>query len=981
MTYFNKIAAVKIPFIERKGLAKLRQAVEHHLQKILLLEGDAGIGKTTLLEWAAQLAAACNVVSVPIIDFYDTNVHSFQGLELVIADALDSRPEGAFAAYRTARQKDPQADLWAEFEEAYSVAVTTKHVLLCFDTVERLVYERDPDPVLRDCGIEEIDAPSWQWLLGRAGQLPNTTVLLAARPTQKLLLTRLEKAYGDRVDHVAIAGFNLQETTDYFRAFEFGNQIVDASPEMIEKIHLLSDGRPILIALALDWLQRGVWDLRLYPMGVNELRQMKATSQNAGRRTHLSQEWDIIKHHFEIALVKQIRDLKTPVDKAVTYLALCRKGCNAELLARLMNIPSEDATSLVAELRALSFVKLTRSGDSMILFLHDEMYDLVEQYVWSADYPDYEEQARLDEQIVIWYKEQIDRRGQEISEAPNRLQRRKLRRDLQLIVTERLYYQLDLDPKSGYREYSHLAEQAIGARELEWDSWLRNELFAFIAQRANRWKQVEAQRTSKVEHDARRLWISRFIARADYDRAIRTAEKLLTYDRQSDEPPLYRGGLRITLATAQAYKGGPLLEEAVRNFDEGIRIVEVHLGEERDRWLPQYLLGTAHLYKGLALRGARPLAEAQMAYGTASSYFRRISYRPGLAEALNNLAYVRARQGKLRQALAACNEALSIREELGDEYSIGLSLNTKGIIEERLDRSVTAIHNSDEALRIFTEIGNERGMIMAAINLGRAYRRKGRSRDWRREDADFEAGETHLAAAMQRQETQGDNAEVYYRIQAHNELGCLYRDWAATLYEKRPHDPGIESFLQKARANLNEAIRLATGREKNNPLDAPQYVDSLEDLARVYLLWARVDTTSKAKWLQEMDPLLTEAESLVRSRIEQLDELQLVLGKIYFQRARQAQERRDGATSAKCFALATGNVETYSIDAPELEKIVSEASSWLARLEPSEVKNHIKLMREALTNNRLPGTRLWEWIDNVVQPLLGVGWDEETVNG
>ena len=59
--------------------------------RIILMEGEAGIGKTTVLGSAEQLARVQGVIVPPIVDFYDTQVHSLQGLEFAIANALDTK--------------------------------------------------------------------------------------------------------------------------------------------------------------------------------------------------------------------------------------------------------------------------------------------------------------------------------------------------------------------------------------------------------------------------------------------------------------------------------------------------------------------------------------------------------------------------------------------------------------------------------------------------------------------------------------------------------------------------------------------------------------------------------------------------------------------------------------------------------------------------------------------------------------------------
>ncbi|PKO20232.1 MAG: hypothetical protein CVU38_21225, partial [Chloroflexi bacterium HGW-Chloroflexi-1] len=467
-------------------------------------------------------------------------MHSHQVLEATIAQHLDPNRK-AFEEYWEQREKYPQAELWKPFLAGYTAALGKRRSVLRFDTAERLEYERDSQEVLDDCEVTELDAPSWRWLLRRIGDLPNTTILIAARPTSTgLLRQRLLDAHGDRVLLLEIAGFTLGETEAYFQATEFGRQVADESVEMVEKIHLLAGGRPILIALALDWLARGMWDSRLYPVSVAELRTGKTQAQaeeEAGQHGEAWQQWHKTRQQFEAVLVGQIRRLATPLDIAVCYAALCRKGCNAAILSRLMGIGEKETSGLVEELLELSFVKPPRPGSHGLFFLHDEMYDLMEKYVWLVDWPDYHEQERLDEEIISWYSEQISALDESIRAARDWWGKNRLRREQQLLMTERLYYQFDADPRLGYREYSHLDEEAIARREHEWDTWLRNEALWFTSHRAWRrgkqgstdadyprrdpaWLQLgKVARSPAVDYDNRRRWVTRYIARNEMEKA------------------------------------------------------------------------------------------------------------------------------------------------------------------------------------------------------------------------------------------------------------------------------------------------------------------------------------------------------------------------------------------------------------------------------------------------------------------------------
>lgn len=1026
----NEVVTRRLPMVGRQEeKSSITRAIRGQGSSIIFLEGIAGIGKTVLLEAAGRIAQEYGILCPPLVDFYDTEMHAHRILEGAIASILDPGQE-VFREYWAQREwmeralrperktlREQQEKLWKLFRKGYTRVVEKQRVVLRFDTAERLEYEQDSEEVLKDCGVSHQDAPSWEWLLERIGDLENTSILIASRPTPtRLLKQSLQKAHGERVLVLEIKELTLEETKAYLRATDFGRQVADEAPEMVGKVHLLTEGRPILIALALDWLKRGMWERHIYPASLEDLKTWKTKAQEeeqAGQRGEAWRKWDEIKRSFEMALVGQIRSLDHKgLDMAVKYVALARKGCNAELLSRLMGVSLEEAEKLVEQLLTLSFVKPPR-GRWPFFFLHDEMYDLVEKHIWLVDWPHYEEQARLDGVIKDWYTEQIEALKKRIKACQDWRERTDLRRRQQLLIAERLYYQFDENPRIGYWEYSHWDEEAIGARENEWDIWLRNEALWFTSHRAwrrGKWtdepgyplrdpawiENGEVKRSSAVDHDCRRRWVNRHIARNEMEAAACIAEKLLQKSRESphpEEPELYQGGVQVALATAQAYMGGAFTEPALTNFDEGIQALMNVPEEHKEPWLFPYLMGTAHLYKGLALRGSFRLNKAAQAYGRAAYYYREIGYQSGLAEAMNNLAYVYAQQGRLETALASCEEALSIRQELGDEYNVGLSLNTKGIIYERMDRPLTAIHNSGQSLALFRQISNERGIILAEINLARSYRRKARSPEWGQKDEDFEAGEEYLEDAIYRQEQLGASADMFYQIEARNELGCLYRNWVATLAEKGMKDDSrIPEYMERAETHLNKSISLAAGEGQVIKRHAVQCVDSLEDLARVYY-WRHKLGLSVGSWaaqrgiekpLRAMKSLLDESKKLAEEHLKEREELRLAVGKTHHEYAQLARAEAEDEKNrdkfdfaAKHYARAAASLESYSLDVPELRQTVSDACDWLCTLHPQEAEQRIKQMYSALEADGQESRKLKEWVNSVVYPRLGLRWPEE----
>jgi tetratricopeptide (TPR) repeat protein len=1001
----DNLAAKRLPILigRKTELQQIGQALGP--DSIILLSGTAGVGKTVLLDAAARIAENAGFLVVPIIDFYDIGMHSHALLEETIADCLDPNRR-YFADYWELRQKtersyvasrkpliERERELWKKFSDGYRAVTQEKRILLRFDTAERLEYEEDSPEVLRDCEVPALNAPSWQWLLHRIQYLPETTVIIAARQTAKQLAASLKNI----AVSISLNEFSLAETEAYFAATDSGREWLKDAPEMVEKIHLLTGGRPILVALALDWLMRGKWNKNIHSASLIELQrweQQASANRIDGKHEEARQQWKEIRREFEKSLVQRIRGQGDSLlfEQAIRYVALCRKGCNAEMLSRLMSISRETADQLVVELTGLSFVKPPRHSTRDLFFLHDEMYELIEQYVWRVDYPEYNEQARLDQVIIDWYAEQIRKVSESLLNENDLRRRSELRQQQQLLCTERMYYQLDRDPRVGYQEYTHLDEEAIASRELDWDLLLRNEGLWFTRNRG--WRLVDRGPTIRrngviirnpvIDYDCRRRWIWRYIAMNEMEKAAKVAQRLLAKPHELTEPELWRAGVQLALATALAYQGGANTELALTHFQEAIDRLKTTPQDHKEPWLYPYLIGTAYLYRGLALRNWLRLSEAVDSYGSAVSFFESIEHQPRMAEALNNLAYIYARQGQFKEGLDACERALRIRRALADEYSEGLSLNTMGIIYERMGQPNEAIHYSEDALALFTSIGSERGVILAEINLGRSYRRKGHSLDLRRGDEDFRKGLDYLLHAIRLQRQQGRNAEVFYALETRIELGCLYRDWVVTLFEQGGVSQDLaQRYLDRAEDHLLGAISRSTAHGSVPWHNLIQHADSMEDLARVYYWRGKLRLPvgryggrigKESPYEVERALLNSILKEMQRNPGERWEEMDLVLGKAYVQYARLERENANATDAARYYALATGLLEQYSLDAPELHKAISDVSAWLIALPQNEVEILVQAMATTVTEQSLSSLRLRGAVNTLIYTFKHVHW-------
>ena len=105
---------------------------------------------------------------------------------------------------------------------------------------------------------------------------------------------------------------------------------------------------------------------------------------------------------------------------------------------------------------------------------------------------------------------------------------------------------------------------------------------------------------------------------------------------------------------------------------------------------------------------------------------RRVGDLAAEAQALNDLAAAKWRQGRYDQGVTLDLQALTIRRKLGDRQGQAASLNDLGlnyVWQGRYDEALASLHQS---LDIKRELGDARGQGLTLANLGELHQRQGR---------------------------------------------------------------------------------------------------------------------------------------------------------------------------------------------------------------------------------------------------------------
>ncbi|MBN1486170.1 MAG: ATP-binding protein [Anaerolineae bacterium] len=981
-----------------KEQAVICAAVQEGVQ-VVYIEGDGGIGKTYLLDESPHFLKSClepAPIFLNVVDFYDTTMHSSLALEEVLARQIKLIGKGAEVAgmesfllaldqYRTGANLE-QSVLHQAFVRAFNQWAENRWVILRFDTAEFLQYGQDESILMQGGEDWGEEASAITWLCTYLPQMEHVTALITARPRLTAgLQERLKAAYADNLwIYVPLNALSLEDTRTYFNSSSYGSQIDNV---MIERIWLLTGGRPIMLSLAIDWLVRGIQVEEFYDVDIETLQEIK--SQNP-------EKWRGYIERFEKALVTQFRYLDTPMDVAVYYAARARKGFTVQMLRKILRelsaekyeLTDQETQKLLQELSKLSFVKHPHGARENWFFLHDEMYDLLDRYVWNLDYPGYSHQAQtarfMAEQV---YGEEegtglIADATRQLKAAGSHTELLEARHLLETLRTEQLFYWLEADPVYGYRLYDRLDTQALSQRRREWDELLSIEVLRFLhtlPRRARLAGLVEGSDAAKgsfkisesMKRDMLARWVHRFLASGDSKQSAWAAEQLLQQYPQWGG--LWRARVLVGLGAARVRLG---YHTAVEPLQEALEIL-AQPDLEGDIWNIRHNRATAYLYMGLEARGNWNVKRASEMYDKARAAFEENGELVGVARALNNRAYVVAVQGNHTQAIADAWQASRLRDGLGDVVGMSLSLNTLAIAEDWSGASARARRHAQEALSLLRRAqqmgrpGLERSISMVHLNLGRIRRHLARRealRPLHSVESDWQRAEEHLNQALEFE----DSLEPYYRFDLYNQLGLLCSNWGNWIALRLPHErQKYRTLMVQSDVYFSQADRFTS--ENNLRVDQ---ANNLEDWAWVFHLRRAyrelmADEEDDDDLEEEVFERLDKAEDLILDLIDPGAEgiqAHYIAGSIHHQWGRCYHKfRADVCEALRHYALSVAYYDQFTLEFVERRELVMDhIQNTFAELSAKQVKQMAEVMFDALDERHLKAYRLRRWLKDTV---------------
>lgn len=697
-------------FIDREDeLERIRGYVETwDTTCILVIDGPGGIGKTRLLEEVHRRrqeyarALKGRLTATEIINLADVRFQVPMNLGRRIASELDPQ---RFRRYleetdRIVREESkglltPEAleryihEADNLFLQAYNDMAQEKRILLLIDTVEDIL----PLPVGR-------------YLAKMVTQLKNTCALVAGREGAKakeLIEQALKRAQQQSVilDYLLLRNFKPETSTEYLDATPIRGYL-EAHPHLRQNLLLLTEGKPLLLALVVEWLLRDLPLPELLEQSPEELQALKP------------EEKEELGQRFEAALIAHVPYLKDPLGDLVLDMAHLYYRFDAEILSAITGWPEEKSRGQLGQMEGFFFAKAKPGG---VLVLHDEVARLVRNYVWPQLDPFGTRRQELSRMAVDHYQDRLrwlEKRMREAQEEALKAEEEgdlakaseawrcwaEKRREQWVLTRELLHYTLEVDLKAGYDLFVEKFDQATD----EYQFLLRAPMVEEIAN-------YEEKFTGDEKYEIGIRIAKYLLDETEYQDAYDKAKGLLEAFPYQDHR---RVDTLVQLANNAVRLGR--LEEGRQHFEEALKLCEEYRLPNREWW------AMAENGLGWAYRVLGRWDEAIQHWHKAFDYSVEISDRKRMASILNNLGYVYHLKGDSRSGLALSQQALEIAQSLGFGRQIAMNHSTLGEIYLALGQYKKAFAHYREALALFEREADEEWMAIVYHELSRAKR-------------------------------------------------------------------------------------------------------------------------------------------------------------------------------------------------------------------------------------------------------------------
>ncbi len=600
---------------------------------LIAVQGDGGVGKTWLLLEILRRYGGQDDLAVVYFDAAEHPLSlQYEMMFLVQRLGEEHFPESLAGMEELTRSyydlpiqdvQDKEDRVFQLFTQEANRVLADRRLVFLSDTLEMLAYGREVSTA--SARFNEL-----------AAQFSNTLFVSAGRNVKEFMPLFTKDFGPGHVTYLELYNFDRVESAKFFDAADVQGFIAQ---DLRDKLYFLTQGRPVLLSLAVEWLSRDVPLPEIAEQSLQDLRRLPAAALRD------------LRERFEFELVDQVRKLQSPLDRAVLYMAHISRRNDARILSILLDLPMSKAEALIGQLADLSFVRYNPMTGNCTL--HDEMKNLVNQHAWPYVDPTGDVRRKLARQVITdYYTPRIEALARQ-TRAQLEPGKGPVRRatiggaewEQWRLEAECLHYHLKISAQDGIDYFDARFGEAQREKHHPRMQFLLNEMEVAghtgirdtLALRRAAALRLEGQAESAAE-------ICRgLLARGDLSPDNRiTAHNLLGVIAASTSP-----------------------EQARQHYETALQVAR-----EQER---TQLVGVLHNNLGQLYQLTSQLDQAIAHYQQAIEVSKEVDNQPLVASARNNLAYVYRRRGDLWRANGLCRVALLQRTQLGLERDFAYS--------------------------------------------------------------------------------------------------------------------------------------------------------------------------------------------------------------------------------------------------------------------------------------------------------------------
>ncbi len=691
--------AEQVPFINREDeLAQIKDLVEKWKTRLVLcVHAPGGIGKTRLLQevyYRWRMVGTASLLVSEVLTFDERTLHTPENLQHRLAELLGKDAFATYFRHFIDYQKMTKAEVSEErleqerravletFRECLQALLSGRRGILFLDTVDALVES----------------GGTWNYIANELVTSPCNALFLIAGRNARKLYQQIECNIGQDAHLLELPPLGLDSSAQYLRARQ-EQLYFTIDSEMIDKISLLADGRPVLIDLAVDWLSH---DRPLPWLEKESLEEIRAAMD--------SDEREARRKEFEHNLVRQVFELRVPMDRLMLTLSHVYP-LNAPLTAALLNLSHDRAQALLEEARSYIFIKPLPNGS---ITLHDEVRRMIDDLEKELDPQGNRKQndnriaASYFEKTVQALKRQIQETeeiekaaiasGETRKEFEASLKRSELETEYWVAAGQWLHHTLRVLPSLGVQLFIQLFDEAT-------ETYHFSNRRQLVQQILRAYDRVPSE--LRYEVDIRRA--QHLFQEAEYTEARTILQGLW---KAQDLLPYQQAQVLIQLGNVEIRLGA--LRAGNEHFEKAVEISRQHKMKE---WLLR-----AELALGWGRRLVGQLEEALAHYRNAYELSIELEDREREGWSLNNFAYAYAQLGRWREALPLCQQAEALWNALDHERGLAALYEVYGEVYTRSGEYDRAISSFQKALNIFEAHHDQEWICRIHTELGITYR-------------------------------------------------------------------------------------------------------------------------------------------------------------------------------------------------------------------------------------------------------------------